>query len=128
MISSYVSSLKGGRQLWPAHEAREWSSIMMRKSSASGGTRTLQPFQRFHFSDLISKGETPSGKVVRAGSQCHRLGVEPQFLSAGRITDFSFEEQFDGVRKAAYILAEKTQQLAERDSLSKAIDEVPQGS
>jgi amino acid adenylation domain-containing protein len=55
--------------------------------------------------------EVPSGKLYVL--EANAIGYVWCFTSAHAANyGFSFEEQFDGVRKAAYVLAEKTQQYA----------------
>ena len=55
--------------------------------------------------------EVPSGKLYVL--EANAIGYVWNFHSRQAANyGFSFEEQFDGARKAAYVLAEKTQECA----------------
>jgi hypothetical protein len=55
--------------------------------------------------------EVPSGKLYVL--EANAIGYVWKFTASQQGDwGFSFEEQFNGVRKAAYVLAEKTQQCA----------------
>jgi amino acid adenylation domain-containing protein len=101
---------------------REWGSIV---ASARGSRVDLNFDEEIirlgeaaaeAFPDIPLLGfdivrEVPSGKLFVL--EANAIGYVWQFNS-GLVADygFSLEQQFDGVRKAAYILAEKTQQRA----------------
>jgi hypothetical protein len=103
--------------------AREWGSIV----ASARGCRANLDFDgeiiglgeaaAAAFPDIPLLGfdiirETPSGKLYVL--EANAIGYVWNF-HAGQTANygFSFEKQFDGVRKAAYILAEKTQQYAD---------------
>jgi amino acid adenylation domain-containing protein len=66
--------------------------------------------------------EIPSGKLFVL--EANAIGWVWNFNSfQPKDYGFSFEEQFNGVRKAAYVLAEKTQQIAGRDGMPAMTDE-----
>jgi hypothetical protein len=97
---SIVASARGSRV------SLNFDDEIIRLGEAAAGAFPEIPLLGF---DIIR--EEPSGKLYVL--EANAIGYVWNFRSS-QVADygFSFEEQFDGVRKAAYLLAEKTQEHA----------------